>query len=36
MQTRMMGQAMRKQSGIINKTDTVVIYINQPEEQGWT
>ncbi|GLH60843.1 hypothetical protein PAWBP_5810 [Paulownia witches'-broom phytoplasma] len=33
LQARMMGQAMRKQSGITNKTDTVVIYINQLREK---
>nr|WP_269745676.1 recombinase RecA [Maize bushy stunt phytoplasma] len=33
LQARMMGQAMRKQSGIINKTDTVFIYINQLREK---
>ncbi len=33
LQARMMGQSMRKQSGIINKTDTVVIYINQLREK---
>jgi recombination protein RecA len=30
---RMMGQAMRKQSAIIAKTDTIVIYVNQLREK---
>nr|WP_246833720.1 hypothetical protein [Texas Phoenix palm phytoplasma] len=30
---RMMGQAMRKQSTIISKTNTIVIYINQLREK---
>lgn len=33
LQARMMGKAMRKQSGIISKTNTVVIYINQLREK---
>lgn len=33
LQARMMGQAMRKQSGIVSKTNTVVIYINQLREK---
>ncbi|MBP5836080.1 recombinase RecA [Candidatus Phytoplasma meliae] len=33
LQARMMGQAMRKQSGIIAKTNTIVIYINQLREK---
>ncbi|WP_349401966.1 RecA protein [Candidatus Phytoplasma solani] len=33
LQARMMGQAMRKQSGIISKTNTIVIYINQLREK---
>lgn len=33
LQARMMGQAMRKQSAIISKTNTTVIYINQLREK---
>ncbi|MGZ3139739.1 recombinase RecA [Candidatus Phytoplasma solani] len=33
LQARMMGQVMRKQSGIVSKTNTVVIYINQLREK---
>ncbi|MFP7699756.1 MAG: recombinase RecA [Candidatus Phytoplasma pyri] len=33
LQARMMGKAMRIQSGIISKTNTVVIYINQLREK---
>ncbi len=32
-QARLMSQAMRKLSGIVNKTDTVVIFINQLREK---
>lgn len=33
LQARLMSQAMRKLSGVINKTDTVVIFINQLREK---
>ncbi|QTX02763.1 recombination protein [Candidatus Phytoplasma luffae] len=33
LQARMMGQAMRKQSAIISKTNTIVIYVNQLREK---
>ncbi|MEZ0180225.1 recombinase RecA ['Camptotheca acuminata' phytoplasma] len=33
LQARMMGQAMRKQSTIISKTNTIVIYVNQLREK---
>ena len=32
-QARLMSQAMRKLSGIVNKTDTIVIFINQLREK---